>query len=374
MDLIEKSYSKSVTALQGKLLDLQYSNPDFMTKLLKESLLKDRNPIIHRNSAYLISRSLISPGYNDSIIFPFQSVIRAANLVYSSLRFFESLRKNKLNPDLSGTPKPSFVSSQIFDRFINVLPSFLPTRGAHLFRVFPLDISSYHHLFQTSRVPDFEMDRLTSLTDSRHIVVVNQADFYFFDVFDHQGNMISCEQLVANLEFIRLLPRSPIDKPNLGLITTMNRDDAARARNRMRHFDGYTEGLNTRNLKLLDSAILILVMWDEPSDNSALQISSALTGPGGSRWFDKTFSLLINQNGDAALNVVDGIIPSSAILRFANSIYNDAEIRPIADPWILESPQRLVFFKKMIELPSELFEIIYTEFQSSSSVCVFVKA
>ncbi|KAM3181770.1 hypothetical protein ACTXT7_013717 [Hymenolepis weldensis] len=307
LDLIEKSYSRSVTALQGKLLDLQYSNPDFMTKLLKESLLKDRNPIVHRNSAYLISRSLISPGYNDL-------VIRAANLVYSSLRFFESLRKNKLNPDLSGTPKPSFV--------------------------FPLDMSSYHHLFQTSRIPAFGMDRLTSLTDSRHIVVINQADFYFFDVFDQQGNMISCEQLVANLEFIRLLPRSPTDKPNLGLITTMNRDDATRARNRMRCLDGCTEGLNTRNLKLLDSAILVLVMWDEPSDDFALQISSALTGPGGSRWFDKTFSLLVNQNGDAALNVVDGIIPSSAILRFANSIYNDAEIRPVADPWILESPQR----------------------------------
>lgn len=85
--------------------------------------------------------------------------------------------------------------------------------------------------------------------------------------------MISCEQLVANLEFIRLLPRNPTDKPNLGLITTMNRDDATRARNRMRRFDGYIEGLNTRNLKLLDSAILILVMWDEPSDDFALQVS-----------------------------------------------------------------------------------------------------
>ncbi|VDO12739.1 unnamed protein product [Rodentolepis nana] len=322
--------------MQGILLDLQYSNPNFMTKLRVESLSKDRDPIMHRNSAYMICRSLISPGYNDL-------AIRAANLIYSSLRFFESLRHNKLNVDLGGNPRPLFVSPQIFDRFINFLPSLYAAYGAYLFRVFPLDMSSYHRLFQSAFIPSFSMDRLNKFSDSRHIVVINQGVFYFFDVFDHQGRMISCEQLVSNLVFIKSLPRSHIHKPSLGLITTMNRDDATMARNRLNRLDGYTEGLNSRNIKLLDSAILTLVMSDCASNDIALQVSSALTGSGGgSRWFDKTFSLVVNQNGDSALNVVDGLIPSSAILRFANTIYNDAETRPIADPWILESPQRFV--------------------------------
>nr|CDS32227.1 carnitine O palmitoyltransferase 2 [Hymenolepis microstoma] len=334
-----------------------------MTKLRTESLFKDRDPIILRNSAYVIYHSLISPGYNDS-------VIRAANLIYSSLRFFESLRHNKLNIDLSSNPRPSFISSRIFDRFINLLPSLCATYGAYLFGVFPLDISSYHHLFQSSLIPSFDMDRLNKFSDSRHIVVINQGAFYFFDVFDHQGRMISCEQLVSNLVFIRSLPRSRTHKPSLGLITTMNRDDAAKARNRLSRLDGHAEGLNTRNLQLLDSAILTLVISDEASKDLSLQVSSALTNPNGSQWFDKTFSLLVNQNGDSALNVVDGLIPSSAILRFANSIYNDAETRPIADPWILESPQRLpramvrrmewhlddAFYEELLLPQSDLYE------------------
>ncbi|KAM7538454.1 hypothetical protein Aperf_G00000062635 [Anoplocephala perfoliata] len=233
----------------GRLLDLQHSNPNFMNKLLSDSLLKDRIPVVNHNSVYLITPSLIGPGYNNP-------VIRAANLVYSSLRFFESLRNGKLRPDLNRNPSPSIIKLQNFDRFINVLPSLLATCGAYLFRVFPLDMSPYQYLFQSSRIPDFGMDRLASSADSRHIAVISQGEFYYFDVFDQQ-------------------------------------------------------------------------------------ISSALTGPGGSRWFDKTLSLLVNQHGDAALNVADGFIPASAVLRFANSIFNDAETRPAADPWLLESTQRL---------------------------------
>lgn len=86
--------------------------------------------------------------------------------------------------------------------------------------------------------------------------------------------MISGEQLVANLEFIRALPRRPTDEPNVGLITTMNRDAASTARKRLRRFDGDVEGINTRNLKLLDSAVLVLVLCDEIADNLPLQASS----------------------------------------------------------------------------------------------------
>lgn len=86
--------------------------------------------------------------------------------------------------------------------------------------------------------------------------------------------MVSAEQLVSNLAFIRNRPRGRTEKVSVGLLTAMNRDDAAIARQRLGQVDGDTEGINTRNLALIDAAIMVLIMCDDFSEYLPQLVSS----------------------------------------------------------------------------------------------------
>nr|CDS17839.1 carnitine O palmitoyltransferase 2 [Echinococcus granulosus] len=332
--LVEHFRRSFGSVLQGKLRELHYSNPNYMSKILLDSHLKDRKPVaVNHNSVYVFKQCSLGTGYNDS-------VLRAANLVYSSLRFLESLRRNKLRPDIHHTI-PTITNSGNFEHLISILPSFLATQGAHLFKAFPLDMSHYKCMFHSTRIPDFGIDRLETYPEARHVVVLSRGEFYTFDAFDDQNKMVSAEQLVSNFAFIRNRPRGSTEKPSVGLLTTMNRNCAALARQRLRQVDGDTEGINTRNLALIDAAIMVLIMCDAFSEYLPQLVSTTLAGPGGSRWFDKSFSLLVDRSGTAALNFDCGWTDASTALRFAESIFRDSETRPSADPWLLDSPHRL---------------------------------
>ncbi|EUB61908.1 Carnitine O-palmitoyltransferase 2 [Echinococcus granulosus] len=331
--LVEHFRRSFGSVLQGKLRELHYSNPNYMSKILLDSHLKDRKPVaVNHNSVYVFKQCSLGTGYNDS-------VLRAANLVYSSLRFLESLRRNKLRPDIHHTI-PTITNSGNFEHLISILPSFLATQGAHLFKAFPLDMSHYKCMFHSTRIPDFGIDRLETYPEARHVVVLSRGEFYTFDAFDDQNKMVSAEQLVSNFAFIRNRPRGSTEKPSVGLLTTMNRNCAALARQRLRQVDGDTEGINTRNLALIDAAIMVLIMCDAFSEYLPQLVSTTLAGPGGSRWFDKSFSLLVDRSGTAALNFDCGWTDASTALRFAESIFRDSETRPSADPWLLDSPHR----------------------------------
>ena len=62
-----------------------------------------------------------------------------------------------------------------------VLPSFL--------QAFPLDMSQYVNLFNSTRVPDSGMDRLEVDPDARHIAVISRGEIYTFDAIDEN---VSC--------------------------------------------------------------------------------------------------------------------------------------------------------------------------------------
>ncbi|VDN39502.1 unnamed protein product [Dibothriocephalus latus] len=64
----------------------------------------------------------------------------------------------------------------------------------------------------------------------------------------------------------------------------------------------------------------------------ALQLSDMLAGPADSRWFEKSFSLIVNQSGTAAINFEHSWGDGVAVLRFFNEIFKDTESRPAVHP------------------------------------------
>ena len=60
---------------------------------------------------------------------------------------------------------------------------------------------------------------------------------------------------------------------------------------------------NSASLHDIDSALFCLVLeGDHDTESETTATSVFLHGDGGNRWFDKSFSLIITQSGDAAIN------------------------------------------------------------------------
>ena len=64
------------------------------------------------------------------------------------------------------------------------------------------------------------------------------------------------------------------------------------------------QGLNPEALEVIDSAIFCLVLEDSvvTEENPDRYVDVFLHGDGASRWFDKSFSIIVAKNGEAALN------------------------------------------------------------------------
>ena len=73
------------------------------------------------------------------------------------------------------------------------VPRQLSWYGAFLVKAFPLDMSQYSRLFNSTRIPELKKDRLATFESGRHIVVMRKGNFYVFDTITTDGK-ISCFQ------------------------------------------------------------------------------------------------------------------------------------------------------------------------------------
>ena len=67
------------------------------------------------------------------------------------------------------------------------VPRQLSWYGAFLVKAFPLDMSQYSRLFNSTRIPELNKDRLATFESGRHIVVMRKGNFYVFDTITTDG-------------------------------------------------------------------------------------------------------------------------------------------------------------------------------------------
>lgn len=78
--------------------------------------------------------------------------IRASNFLISSARFLKSLRSNKLKPEIFHL-NPEKSDTVLFQRLMRMIPESVSFYGAYAFNAYPLDMSQYYRLFNSSRIP-----------------------------------------------------------------------------------------------------------------------------------------------------------------------------------------------------------------------------
>ncbi|KAF6722019.1 Carnitine O-palmitoyltransferase 2, mitochondrial [Oryzias melastigma] len=255
--------------------------------------------------------------YNDPLV-------RSTNMVCSAVRFMKTLRAGLLEPEVFHL-NPAKSDTAKFKNFIRWVPSSLSWYGAYMVNAYPLDMSQYFRLFNSTRIPKRGRDELFTDEKGRHLLVLRKGNMYVFDVVDGDGNMVKPVEVQAHLKYIMSDPAPEAEFP-LGVLTSENRDVWAGLREKL------IAAGNAEDLQTVDSALFCLCL-DEEIMKDHIHIShNMLHGDGCNRWYDKSFSIIMAKDGQAAINFEHAWGDGVAVLRFQNEVFKDTTERPLVHP------------------------------------------
>ncbi|XP_036971126.1 carnitine O-palmitoyltransferase 2, mitochondrial [Acanthopagrus latus] len=255
--------------------------------------------------------------YNDQLV-------RATNIVCSAVRFMKTLRAGLLEPEVFHL-NPAKSDTDGFKKFIRWVPSSLSWYGAYMVNAYPLDMSQYFRLFNSTRIPKQGRDELFTDEKGRHLLVMKRGNMYVFDVIDKDGNLAQPAEIQSHLKHI-LSDTTPAPALPLGVLTSENRDVWAGLRERL------VAAGNTEDLRIVDSALFCLCLDDENMKDHIHISHNMLHGDGCNRWYDKSFSIILAKDGQAAINFEHSWGDGVAVLRFQNEVFKDTTEQPLVHP------------------------------------------
>uniref|UniRef100_A0A8C4JFL5 Choline/carnitine acyltransferase domain-containing protein n=3 Tax=Dromaius novaehollandiae TaxID=8790 RepID=A0A8C4JFL5_DRONO len=317
---IAKEFEKGAgKRLHRELVELDEKNThtSYISDPWFNMYLSAREPVVLNFNPFISLTPDPREAYNNQLV-------RATNLIISSIKFLNSLKNNYLRPDIYyGNPKWS--QSRLFKNFIRLLPTSVSWYGAYMVNAYPLDMSQYNRLFRSSRIPKPNKDELFTSECSRHLLVMRNGHFYVFDVLDSVDNILHPSEIVAHLIYI-IQEADRLPEFALSYLTTEDRNIWATVRQQL------LEAGNEENLKKIDSAIFCLCLDNIfPKDEDELS-HCLLHGNGFNRWFDKSFSLIITGDGRAGINFEHSWGDGVAVLRFVNEVYRNSTRHPALLP------------------------------------------
>ncbi|XP_052778976.1 carnitine O-palmitoyltransferase 2, mitochondrial-like isoform X2 [Mya arenaria] len=291
----------------------------YVTEPWFDMYLRDRKPVSLTHNPFITFTDDPNPKYMDQLL-------RATNMVMSSLRFMKTFRANLLEPDVFHlNPKKSDTLQ--FRKFVRRLPKSVSFYGAYWYKAFPLDMSQYANLFNSTRIPRHNKDELVVDETAKHLLVMRKGHMYLFDAIDRDGNIVSPDVVMAHIKYILDDPRPQNDNA-IGVLTTLNRDKWATVRTQLCNAGVYNDGY----MKLVDSALFVLVLDDDaPADPNAIT-RNFLHGDGTNRWFDKSFSLIITKDAKTAVNFEHSWGDGVAVLRYFNEVWKETTTKPFVHP------------------------------------------
>lgn len=283
--------------------------------------LRDRAPLPVNYNPLLMMKPDEKAGYNDP-------VLRTTNLIISSLRFMNSLRKGILEPEVFHM-NPAKSDTEKFRRVMKMVPTKIATYVAYTFKAYPLDMSQYDGLFAASRIPEPDKDRIFRAANPKHVVIFVKGHAYTMDVLDEHGNIESPSLILGRLkQVVRLAETETLNEFPVGVLTTENRDVWANLRKHIMKVG------NGNSLRLIDSALFAISLDEQVfNENQPIpMIKNMLYENGINRWYDKSFSLIVAKDGTAGINFEHSWGDGVAVLRYFNEVYKETINSPFVHP------------------------------------------
>ncbi|KRX73771.1 Carnitine O-palmitoyltransferase 2, mitochondrial [Trichinella sp. T6] len=266
---------------------------------------------------------LVWKPYNES--FNNDQLSVATNIVISACRFKRSLDYNCLQPEVYHF-YPNKSNTPFFRNICSRLPGKLAWLIAFLMKAFPLDMSQYSFLFNTTRIPVMIKDQLNTNRSSKCIIVLRRGYFYSLTVFRKDGSLISPAEIHASLEYI-LKDNRPVAENPIGLLTTVGREQWSLLRSQLLMIDG-----NERSLLTIDGGLFVLNLDELQSVDPETVGKSFLHGDGINRWFDKSMQIIVHADGLAGVNFEHSWGDGVAVLRFMEDVYRDISLNAWIKP------------------------------------------
>ena len=286
--------------LQEKLKLYSEGKSSYIEQFWYDSYLNYDNPVVLNLNPFFLLEDDPTPARNNQ-------VTRAASLIISALCFVRAVRKEELPPDM--------------------------IRGQ------PLDMYQYSRMFGTARVPTDHGCVIGQDSDSKHVVVMCRGQFYWFDVLDHNNDLIMTEKDMAlNLKAVvddaEDMPIHEAAKGAIGVLSTENRKTWSSLRDLLTREEG---SANSECLNIVDSALFVVCLdYTEASDVSDLCgnmlcgtneiVKGVQVGTCTNRWYDK-LQIIVCKNGSAGINFEHTGVDGHTVLRFASDVYTDTILR-----------------------------------------------
>lgn len=304
--------------------DKTVKHTSYINQFWFDMYLASRVPLPLNFNPFMVWKDAATKELNDQLV-------RGTNLMISALRFKRSLEENVLEPEVFHL-NPKKVSES-YSKVLSMTPDAIATYVSFLFKAFPLDMSQYKNLFNSTRIPRKSKDEIlkSDPRTNRHIVVIKNGQFFSFDILDENGDIKSPDSIYANLNYIAQQTTPQAGFLSIAELTSANRDFWAQEHE---YLVQLTEK-NNKNMKVIDSGIFILCLDDVTYDDESQKLDAAHnflhgsnpTGP-LNRWFDKSISMIVTRDGHAAINFEHSWGDGVAVLRFFNETYNDSMKNP----------------------------------------------
>ncbi|XP_067133125.1 carnitine O-acetyltransferase-like [Centruroides vittatus] len=221
-------------------------------------------------------------------------------------------------------------------------------------RGIPMDMSQYFKAFSSCRLPGKFCDRLEHYGEDdcppSHIVVARNNKFFRVDVYDYAGNPLSENSLLEQLRIV--VKKSETEGVPVGVLTTNYREIWSDVYDKL-----CKDSTNKKNLDTIQRALFVFSLdkaisnVENDSDKWTSALQNAIHGHGshlnsGNRWMDKTFHLIVSEDGAFGLNMEHSPVEAHPLLRMTDYILDDLKTSQNSVPYTCRTapePQEIIF-------------------------------
>ena len=210
----------------------------------------------------------------------------------------------------------------------------------------PLDMHQFTRVFGMTRVPKETCDALVQDAHSRHIIILRKGVLISLELYGANGTPLTLVQLQIALQAALRLADTAIleqhDSSNLSVLTSMDRDRWAAERLRL-----IEEPTNASSLRLVESAMFHLALDDAAPPTKEEAARLCLGGTGRNRWFDKSFTIVVFENGRGGLNAEHTPVDAMTVVAMFVVVLNHAR------QMIQKQPRDVLILPPLILPPPE---------------------
>ncbi|XP_069485554.1 carnitine O-palmitoyltransferase 1, muscle isoform [Ambystoma mexicanum] len=337
MEMLAKEFKKDdAPRLQKYLLLKSWWATNYVSDWWEEYIyLRGRGPIMVNSNYYAMDFLYVTPTSRQAS--------RAGNAVHSILVYRRRLDREEIPPMMA-------------------------------MGLVPMCSYQMERIFNTTRIPGVETDILQHLVDSKHLAVYHKGRFFKVWLY-HGGQLLNPRDL--EMQFQRILDDPSPPQPGeeqLAALTAGDRIPWAKAR-----AEFFKQGRNKASLDAIENAAFFMCLdeeshgYEKGRDRSLDGYAkSLLHGKCYDRWFDKSFSLVVYQNGKLGVNAehswadapVAGHLWEFMLATDCFGLGYTADGRCCGDiNQSLPAPQRLQW-----DIPEKCMEVIQSSYQLAKSI------